>query len=48
MKLDNLWSIEVKVVLQYWKMTNFVKARRINLIEKYYNNNMSKKVEKKI
>ena len=48
MKLDSVWSIEVKAILQFRKMASFVKARRIGLIEKYVNNKRNKEVEKKI
>ena len=48
MKLDGVRSIEVKAILQFRKMTSFVKARRIGLIEKCLNNKRNKEVEKKI
>ena len=48
MKLDSVWSIEVKAILQFRKMASSVKARRIGLIEKYLNNKRNKEVEKKI
>ena len=47
MKLDSVWSIEVKAILQFRKMASFVKARRIGLIEKYLHNKRNKEVEKK-
>ena len=48
MKLDSVWSIEVKAILQFRKMASSIKARRIGLIEKYLNNKRNKEVEKKI
>ena len=48
MKLDSVWSIEVKAIMQFRKMASFVKAMRIGLIEKYLNNKRNKEVEKKI
>ena len=48
MNLNSGWSIEVEAILQYRKMTSFLKASRMGLIEKYLNNKRNKEVEKKI